>query len=212
MASPHHKVPESWLALAQEDVLAPGHPIFDCPHHLWDRPGDQHRSVGLMDYVGASHNLRASHFVQCRMSYATVLSGIREDIAGMLENANASRLKALLIIQVVFAILGCFTEGLGTIAIILPVIFPALMALGVISFGVAPSTDELKVEDVIMGTLPFFTIIVSFIHLLIAELQIALWRSSAAAVTNLANVRYGPFMQFAATLRRQGLGRGPTFH
>jgi len=100
---------------------------------------------------------------------------------------------------VVFAILGCFMEGLGMIAIIVPVIFPALIAmdvdpiwfgvfvvilvelgqltppLGVILFVVASSSDKVKVEDVIMGTLPFFIIIVSFMLLLIAAPQIALF-------------------------------------
>jgi len=80
-----------------------------------------------------------------------------------------------------------------------PVIFPALMALdvdpiwfgvfvvilvelgqltpplGVILFVVASSSEEVKVEDVIMGTLPFFIIIVSFMLLLIAVPQIALF-------------------------------------
>ena len=132
-------------------------------------------------------------------AYATALSGIGEDLVGMLENANVSRLAFLLIIMLVFAVLGCFMEGLGMIAIIVPVIFPALMALdvdpiwfgvfvvilvelgqltpplGVILFVVASSSDEVKVEDVIMGTLPFFIIIVSFMLLLIAVPQIALF-------------------------------------
>lgn len=132
-------------------------------------------------------------------AYATALSGIGEDLVGMLENANVSRLAFLLIIMVVFAVLGCFMEGLGMIAIIVPVIFPALMALdvdpiwfgvfvvilvelgqltpplGVILFVVASSSEEVKVEDVIMGTLPFFIIIVSFMLLLIAVPQIALF-------------------------------------
>ena len=131
-------------------------------------------------------------------AYATALSGIGEDLVGMLEEANVSRLTFLLIIMVVFAILGCFMEGLGMIAIIVPVTFPALMAmdvdpiwfgvfvvilvelgqltppLGVILFVVASSSDQVKVEDVIMGTLPFFFIIVAFILLLIGVPDIAL--------------------------------------
>lgn len=88
------------------------------------------------------------------------------------------------------------------IAIIVPVIFPALLALGVdpiwfgvfvvilvelgqltpplgvILFVVASSSDEVKVEDVIMGTLPFFGIILLFMMLLIAFPQIALFLPS----------------------------------
>lgn len=146
-----------------------------------------------------SGNILFIVFTSMIFAYATALSGIGEDLVGMLESANVSRLTFLLIIMVVFAILGCFMEGLGMIAIIVPVIFPALLALdvdpiwfgvfvvilvelgqltpplGVILFVVASSSDEVKVEDVIMGTLPFFIIIVSFMLLLIAMPQIALF-------------------------------------
>ena len=146
-----------------------------------------------------SGNILFIVFTSMIFAYATALSGIGEDLVGTLEDAKVSRLTFLLIIMVVFAILGCFMEGLGMIAIIVPVIFPALMAmdvdpiwfgvfvvilvelgqltppLGVILFVVASSSDEVRVEDVIMGTLPFFVIIVSFMLLLIAVPQIALF-------------------------------------
>jgi len=47
--------------------------------------------------------------------------------------------------------------------------------LGVILFVVASSSEEVKVEDVIFGTLPLFMIIGSFMLLLIAVPQIALF-------------------------------------
>lgn len=71
MASPHHIVREDWLALAQEDVLAPGQPIFDCHHHLWDRPEGRYRAEELMADMGAGHDVRASLYVQCRTGYRT---------------------------------------------------------------------------------------------------------------------------------------------
>jgi predicted TIM-barrel fold metal-dependent hydrolase len=70
-ASPHHIVREDWLALTQEDVLAPGQPIFDCHHHLWDRPEGRYRSAELMADVSAGHDVRASLYVQCRTGYRT---------------------------------------------------------------------------------------------------------------------------------------------
>ena len=60
-------------------------------------------------------------FTSMIFAYATALSGVGEDLVGMLEDANVSRLTFLLIIMVVFAILGCFMEGLGMIAIIVPI-------------------------------------------------------------------------------------------
>jgi len=153
----------------------------------------------LFRTASMSGNILFIVFTSMIFAYATALSGIGEDLVGLLENANVSRLTFLLIIMVVFAILGCFMEGLGMIAIIVPVIFPALIVmdvdpiwfgvfvvilvelgqltppLGVILFVVASSSDKVKVEDVIMGTLPFFIIIVSFMLLLIAAPQIALF-------------------------------------
>ncbi|WP_370285475.1 TRAP transporter large permease [Pseudooceanicola nanhaiensis] len=146
-----------------------------------------------------SGNILFIVFTSMIFAYATALSGVGESLVGTLEDANVSRLAFLLIIMVVFAILGCFMEGLGMIAIIVPVIFPALLAmdvnpiwfgvfvvilvelgqltppLGVILFVVASSSKEVKVEDVIMGTLPFFGIILAFMLLLIGWPQIALF-------------------------------------
>lgn len=71
MASPHHIVREDWLALAQEEVLAPGQPILDCHHHLWDRAEGRYRAEELMADVGAGHDVRASVYIQCRTGYRT---------------------------------------------------------------------------------------------------------------------------------------------
>lgn len=149
-----------------------------------------------------SGNILFVVFTSMIFAYATALSGVGEDLVAMLNDANVSRLTFLLIIMVTFAILGCFMEGLGMIAIIVPVIFPALLAfgvdpvwfgvfvvilvelgqltppLGVILFVVASSSKEVKVEDVIMGTVPFFAIILLFMLLMIAFPQIALFLPS----------------------------------
>ena len=71
MASPHHRVREAWLALSQEEVLAPGQPILDAHHHLWDRPEGRYRAEELMADVGAGHDVRSSVYVQCRTGYRT---------------------------------------------------------------------------------------------------------------------------------------------
>src|SRR3546814_6999162 len=77
-------------------------------------------------------------FASMIFAYATALGGAGEKLVAFLEHAQMSRLAFLLIVMIVFAILGCFMEGLGMIAIIVPVIFPSLTALGVdpIWFGV----------------------------------------------------------------------------
>lgn len=149
-----------------------------------------------------SGNILFVVFTSMIFAYATALSGVGEDLVLYLEEANVSRLVFLLIIVVLFAVLGCFMEGLGMIAIIVPVIFPALLAmgidpiwfgvfvvilvelgqltppLGIILFVVAGSSDEVKIEDVIMGTIPFFAMIFLFILLMIGFPEIALFLPS----------------------------------
>jgi tripartite ATP-independent transporter DctM subunit len=144
-------------------------------------------------------------FISMIFAYATALSGVGEQLVDWVAHAGLSKVSLLLILMLVFAILGCFMEGLGMIAIIVPVIFPTLMAmgvdpiwfgifvvvlvelgqltppLGVILFVVAGSDKETKVEDVVMGVLPFFIIIFGFLLLLIAAPDIALWLPNLTA-------------------------------
>jgi len=149
--------------------------------------------------VRMSGNILFIVFTSMIFAYATALSGVGEQLLSYLEDAEVSRLTFLLIIMVFFSVLGCFMEGLGMIAIVVPVILPALLALnvdpvwfgvfvvilvelgqltpplGVILFVVASSSNVVKVEDVIMGTMPFFAIILLFMLLLIAFPEIALF-------------------------------------
>lgn len=144
-------------------------------------------------------------FISMIFAYATALSGVGEQLVDWVSHAGLSKVGLLLILMVVFAILGCFMEGLGMIAIIVPVIFPTLMAmgvdpiwfgifvvvlvelgqltppLGVILFVVAGSDSETNVEDVVMGVLPFFGIILAFLLLLIGVPDIALWLPNLTA-------------------------------
>ncbi|MCF8486396.1 MAG: amidohydrolase family protein [Rhodobacteraceae bacterium] len=69
--SPHYPVREDWLALAQEEVLAPAQVIFDCHHHLWDRPEGRYQTEAFLQDVGSGHAVRASLYIQCRTGYLT---------------------------------------------------------------------------------------------------------------------------------------------
>ncbi|MEE2860446.1 MAG: TRAP transporter large permease [Paracoccus sp. (in: a-proteobacteria)] len=149
-----------------------------------------------------SGNILFIVFVSMIFAYVTALSGAGEGLVAMLQEANISRTSFLLIVVVIFAILGCFMEGLGMIAIIVPVIFPALVALdvdpiwfgvfvvilvelgqltpplGIILFVVKSAADDVKIQDVVRGTMPFFGIILLFLLLMMAFPQIALFLPS----------------------------------
>ncbi len=68
-ASPHFPVRPAWLALKSEDVIDPDQPIFDCHHHLWDRPEGLYGAEELAQDVADGHNILASLYVQCRTGY-----------------------------------------------------------------------------------------------------------------------------------------------
>lgn len=138
-------------------------------------------------------------FTSMIFAFATTLSGAGEGLVEWLKSMNVSRVSFLLIVMVFFGVLGCFMEGLGMIAIAVPVIYPVLLALsidpvwfgvfvvvlvelgqltpplGVILFVVASGSKSVTLEDVILGTMPFFLIIIGFMLLLIAFPQIALF-------------------------------------
>lgn len=69
--SPHYPVRKGWLALAQEEVLAPGQVIFDCHHHLWDRPWGRYQTKALLQDLGSGHAVRASLYIPCRTGNLT---------------------------------------------------------------------------------------------------------------------------------------------
>ncbi|NVK02381.1 MAG: TRAP transporter large permease [Oceanospirillaceae bacterium] len=149
-----------------------------------------------------SGNILFIVFCSMIFAYATALAGAGEALVGYIEEGDVSTFTFLIIVMVVFAILGCFMEGLGMIAIIVPVLYPSLAALGidpiwfgifvvilvelgqltpplgVILFVVASSYSKVKIEDVVIGTIPFFAVIVLFLLLLIAFPDIALYLPS----------------------------------
>nr|WP_067293972.1 TRAP transporter large permease [Marinobacterium profundum] len=146
-----------------------------------------------------SGNILFIVFVSMLFAYATALSGFGETLAVWLKEAGLSKIEFLLAALVFYAVLGCFMEGLGMIAITVPIIYPTLAAygidpiwfgiymvilvelgqltppLGVILFVVASTWHKLKIEDVVMGTLPFFILIVLLIFILIRFPELALW-------------------------------------
>lgn len=169
---------------------------------IYGRLSKQLMSSAIARTIKMSGNILFIVFTSMIFAYATTLSEVGQTLVSYLQDANVSRFAFLLIVMVVFAILGCFMEGLGMIAIIVPIIFPALNALhidliwfgvfvvilvelgqltpplGVILFVVASSSEKAKVEDVVLGTLPFFIAIIAFLFLLIEFPQIALYLPS----------------------------------
>ena len=164
-------------------------------------------SVALLDQALSktlvmTGNILFVVFASMIFAYGTALSGAGEELVNYLQEINISRWLFLVVVMVLFGVLGCFMEGLGMIAIIIPVLFPALLALGidpiwfgifvvilielgqltpplgVILFVVAGSSSDVTVEDVIAGTVPFFSMILLFLILMIAFPEIALFLPS----------------------------------
>lgn len=138
-------------------------------------------------------------FVSMIFAYATARSGVGEDLVDWFQTFGLSKYQFLLFAMVFYAILGCFMEGLGMIAITVPIIYPTLLAygidpiwfgvyivilvelgqitppLGIILFVVASTWEKLTIEDIVLGILPFYLIIIGFVILLIIFPDLALW-------------------------------------
>ncbi len=138
-------------------------------------------------------------FVSMVFAYATARSGVGQDLVDWFQALGLSKYQFLIGAMLFYAVLGCFMEGLGMIAITVPIIYPTLLAynidpiwfgvyivilvelgqitppLGVILFVVASTWEKLSVEDVALGVLPFYAIIIGFVILLIFVPDLALW-------------------------------------
>jgi C4-dicarboxylate transporter DctM subunit len=58
------------------------------------------------------------------------LTGLTQDLANYVEEAGFPALLVLVIILLVYAVLGCFMDGLGMMLLTLPVFFPLVVGLG----------------------------------------------------------------------------------
>ncbi|MGE3463131.1 MAG: amidohydrolase, partial [Pseudomonadales bacterium] len=58
-----------WLDQVQEDILAPGLPICDPHHHLWDHPESRYLLPELLEDTGSGHNVVSTVFVECASMY-----------------------------------------------------------------------------------------------------------------------------------------------
>jgi L-fuconolactonase len=67
--NPFTMVNPQWLALHREEAIAPGLPIIDAHHHLWDRPGWRYLLDELLEDFNAGHNIVASVYVQAWAMY-----------------------------------------------------------------------------------------------------------------------------------------------
>ncbi|MEJ2471531.1 MAG: TRAP transporter large permease [Desulfuromonadales bacterium] len=138
-------------------------------------------------------------FVSMLFAYVTARSGVGEDLVDWFQTLGLTQYQFLFGALIFYAVLGCFMEGLGMIAITVPILYPTLISygidpiwfgvyivilvelgqltppLGVILFVVASTWDEISIEEVVLGTLPFYLIIIVFIFLLIAFPDLALW-------------------------------------
>ena len=100
------------------------------------------RLKGISTAMRRSVELTAAIFVivigaKIFTQYVT-LTGITQDLALFVEEAGLPPLVVLIVILLVYAILGCFMDGLGMMLLTLPVFFPLVVGLGYdpIWFGV----------------------------------------------------------------------------
>lgn len=126
-------------------------------------------------------------------------AGLPEVFAEWIAGLDQPRIVTLLMILAVYAILGMFMDAIGMLLLTLPVVYPAVIALGYdpIWFGiivvkmaelclitppiglncfvVAGVRPDISVQDVFRGASPFFVADVLTVAVLIAFPEIVLW-------------------------------------
>src|SRR5438094_8492272 len=58
-----------WLARQKDPILAPGLPIIDPHHHLWQRPGWRYLLDDLLADTGSGHNIVATVYMEASSMY-----------------------------------------------------------------------------------------------------------------------------------------------
>ena len=131
-------------------------------------------------------------------SYAISFAGIGEKVTEFIVGLKLSRLEFFGALFILFTILGCLIESLGMIVITVPLIFPVLHRYGIdpIMFGVVlvlfvelgqisppiginlfviQSIWDGKLQDVVLGTIPFHIIMFVVLAMVIFWPELALW-------------------------------------
>jgi C4-dicarboxylate transporter DctM subunit len=135
-------------------------------------------------------------------SYAVGASGVSHNMTDWLVGLNLSRGAFLISIFVLYSIMGCLVDSIGMMVITIPLLQPVLLGYGIdtIWFGVVlvllielgqitpPLGINLfviqgirtsgQLEEVILGTLPFYLLIFLMIGLLVLSPDLALWLPS----------------------------------
>lgn len=138
-------------------------------------------------------------FASMLFAYATTLSGFGDRMAEAVAQWGLSRYEFLFFAIIFYSVLGCFMEGLGMIAITVPILQPVLQSLGIdpvwfgvfvvilvelgqltpplgiILFVVTGSSSDVRLEDVVRGVMPFYGLIIVLLAILIFFPNLALW-------------------------------------
>jgi len=131
-------------------------------------------------------------------SYAISFAGVGEKVTAFVVGLNLNRLEFFLALFILYTVLGCLIESLGMIVITVPLIFPVLHSYGIdpIMFGVVlvlfvelgqisppiginlfviQSIWDGKLQEVVLGTIPFHLIMFVVLALVIFWPDLALW-------------------------------------
>jgi len=131
-------------------------------------------------------------------SYAISFAGVGEKVTAFVVGLSLNRLEFFFALFILYTVLGCLIESLGMIVITVPLIFPVLHSYGIdpIMFGVVlvlfvelgqisppiginlfviQSIWDGKLNEVVLGTVPFHLIMFVVLALVIFWPDLALW-------------------------------------
>lgn len=169
---------------------------------VWGRPDFSVFRAALNKTVRLSGSILFVVFAAMLFAYATARAGVGETLVEWLAELNLTKVEFIILVFVLYSVLGCFMEGLGMMVITVPLLFPVLRALeidpvwfgvmvvilielgqltpplGVILFVVRAIWPSGTLEEVIVGVLPFYLLILLALACFVAFPQLVLWLPS----------------------------------
>jgi tripartite ATP-independent transporter DctM subunit len=165
---------------------------------IWGKVGWAELSKAMVSSVMISGNVLLIVYTAFVFSYAISVAGVGEQLTAWLVALKLSRLEFFVALFVLYTVLGCLVESLGMIVITVPLLYPVLLKYGIdpvwfgiilvlfielgqisppigINLFVIQSIWDGKLQDIVLGTIPFHLLMFVLLVMLVLWPDLALW-------------------------------------
>jgi tripartite ATP-independent transporter DctM subunit len=165
---------------------------------IWGKLGWSELRTAMTSSVMITGNILLIVYTAFVFSYAISVAGVGEQLTSWLVALKLSRLEFFAALFLLYTILGCLVESLGMIVITVPLLYPVLLQYGIdpvwfgiilvlfielgqisppigINLFVIQSIWDGRLQDIVLGTIPFHLLMFALLVMLVFWPEIALW-------------------------------------